>query len=87
MTAPCGAYAASQQHRKRGEALDAACLAAQRDYVLDYRQRRGPEDDRWWVRTRAAAMQRLADEYPRRFVELLADERSKARPRPKVPVR
>ena len=39
------------------------------------RARRGPGYDRWWNKTRVAAMQRLAGEYPERFAELLAEVR------------
>jgi hypothetical protein len=35
--------------------------------VPDQRQR-----DRWWVKTRSAALEQLAREYPERYTEILA---------------
>lgn len=33
--------------------------------------------NRWQNRTRSRALERLADEYPKRFAAILADERAK----------
>lgn len=51
-------------------------------YMRDYRKRPGRRArDRWWNNTRDAAYKRLEEEYPHRFLELLAEERKKT-PRP-----
>jgi hypothetical protein len=71
----CGTYAGAQQHRRRKEPACDECREAQREYVRSLRARQGPAKDRWWVRTRHSAMERLAGEYPVRFGELLAEER------------
>jgi hypothetical protein len=76
----CGTYAMAQWHRRHGQPLDQACKDAERAYMRDYRRRKGPDDDRWWVRTRHATLERLAKEYPGRFLELL-DEIREAEPR------
>ena len=71
----CGTYAGVQQHRKRREPACEPCREAAREYMRDLRARKGPARDRWWNRTRVAAMERLAAEYSGRFSELLAEER------------
>jgi hypothetical protein len=43
--------------------------------MRDFRARKGPANDRWFSRTRGAALERLAAEYPERFRELLAEVR------------
>jgi len=37
---PCGTRAAAQRHRRRGEPLCAACLAAEREYQREVGRRR-----------------------------------------------
>jgi hypothetical protein len=71
----CGTYGMAQWHRKHGQPLDQACRDAYRDYMRDYRARKGPGNDRWWNQTYDAALRRLAAEYPERFGELLAEVR------------
>jgi hypothetical protein len=71
----CGTYAGYQQHTLRKEPACGPCKEAARQHTRDLRARRGPANDRWWNRTRGAALQRLAEEYPERFRELLAEER------------
>ena len=74
----CGTYGGAQRHRKRKEPLDQACKDALRDYMRDFRGRRGPGHDRWWNQTNDAAHRRLAAEYPERFAELLAEVRTES---------
>jgi hypothetical protein len=47
-------------------------------YMREYRARTKSRraKDRWWVSTRAAAMEQLAMEYPARFQEILAKIRT-----------
>ena len=71
----CGTYAGVQQHRKRREPACDLCRQAARDYMRGLRTREGPSRDRWWNKTRGAALERLAKEYPERFAQLLAEER------------
>ena len=71
----CGTYAGVQQHRKRREPACAECRKAAREYARTVRARQGPARDRWWNRTRSAALERLGAEYPGRLAELLAEER------------
>ena len=77
----CGTYAGAVRHAHLKEPACDACLAAKREYMRAFRARTGPARDRWWTRTRHAAMQRLAEEYPERFRELLAEVR-KSEPTP-----
>ena len=72
----CGTYAGVQQHRKRKEPACDECRKAAREYMSELRVRKGPARDRWWARTRGAALERLASEYPERFRELLAETRA-----------
>jgi hypothetical protein len=71
----CGTYAGVMQHRKLKEPACDECREAQREYMHAFRARKGPGNDRWWGRTRNTALQRLAEEYPERFRELLAEVR------------
>ena len=71
----CGTYAGVQQHRKLKESACDACREAQREYMRALRARMGPARDRWWNRTRHAALELLAAEYPERLRELLAEVR------------
>ena len=73
----CGTYAGVQRHRKLKESACDACREAQREYMRALRARMGPARDRWWNRTRHAALERLAGEYPERLAELIAEERAK----------
>jgi hypothetical protein len=74
--AKCGTYGGYQAHYSRGEKACEACLAANRAYHRELRQRpHVREVDRWANRTRNRALQRLAMEYPERMAELVADER------------
>ena len=74
--APCGTYAAYQRHKKLGETPCQPCKDAN---AAHQRQWRSDPDNH--ARTQAAnnarhrALQRLADEYPKRFLELLNEER------------
>ena len=72
---PCGTYGGAQRHKRAGEPLCEPCRLAYRDYMRDYRSKTGPGRDRWWNKTRSAALERLAAEYPGRFNELLAELR------------
>ena len=76
----CGTYAGVQQHRLRRESACDECREAQREYMRALRARTGPAKDRWWSRTRGAALELLAGEYPERFSELLAEERKSGPP-------
>jgi hypothetical protein len=71
----CGTYAGWNAHRKAGEKACDACRKACADYMRGYRQRRGPEPDRWRSRTRSAALERLAAKYPDQFARLLEQVR------------
>jgi len=71
----CGTYAGAMQHARLKEPACDACRKAKREYMRDFRARKGPANDRWWTRTRHAALERLAEEYPERFRELLAEVR------------
>ena len=76
VVAPCGTYAGYQRHKKFGETPCQRCRDANAAYVREWRS---DPDNR--ARTQAAnnarqrALQRLADEYPKRFLELLNEER------------
>jgi len=72
----CGTPTGAQQHRKRGEPTCQACKDAERDYMRNFRRRRGADHDRWWNSTYAAAQRRLVAEYPEQFARLLAEVRS-----------
>jgi hypothetical protein len=76
--AGCGTYAGLQAHKKRREEPCQPCKDAGAAYVRAYRSaspaRRAA--DRWWTRTRHAALERLAREYPERFQAILAEERT-----------
>ena len=80
--APCGSYAAAMRHRRNREPLDDACQVAVRNYMRAFRKSRPDvrDRDRWWVRTRNRALERLATEYPQRLAELLAGERAEGGP-------
>ena len=71
----CGTYAGAMRHTRLREPLCDGCRKAQREYMRDFRARRGPGHDRWWNKTRSAALELLAEEYPARFRELLAEVR------------
>jgi hypothetical protein len=71
----CGTYAGVQRHRRRREPACNECREAKRQYMRDFRARKGPANDRWWISTRRAALQLLAEEYPERFGELLTEVR------------
>jgi hypothetical protein len=47
-------------------------------YMADYRKRH-PGRDRFWNQTRRAALERLKDEYPERFAEILTELRRQRR--------
>lgn len=51
---------------------------AARQYMRDYRSRKGSGPDKWWNSTRDTALRRLAAEYPERFAELLAEVRGES---------
>ena len=76
LAAACGTYAGVQVHRRRKEPSCSECAEAQRQYMRDYRKRKGPELDRWWNKTRGNALELLAAEYPQRFAEILARVRA-----------
>ena len=72
----CGTYAGVSRHYQLGEPVCDDCREAGRQYMRDYRARRGPARDRWWNNTRSAALELLAAECPERFGELLAQVRA-----------
>jgi hypothetical protein len=51
--------------------------ASRAEYMRNYRATRKiqRDRDRWWIRTRNAAMEQLAREHPERFTEILAELR------------
>lgn len=63
---PCGTDAAYQRHYARGEPIDEACKAAHSAKV------------RPGAKARQRALEQLAREYPRRFLELLDEYRKAA---------
>ena len=72
----CGTYAGAQQHRKRGEEVCQPCRNAAAAYLRDWRAR-NPQSrakERQQNNARSRALWRLADEFPDRFRELVADE-------------
>lgn len=71
----CGTYAGAVRHKRCKEPMCEPCRVAYRDYMRDYRSKTGPGRDRWWNKTRAAALECLAQEYPERFGQLLAEAR------------
>jgi hypothetical protein len=74
---PCGTYAAYQRHGRLGEERCDPCRQAAKDYMTSLRQKPGGRTkDRWWNKTRNAALERLAQEYPARLLELLDEERA-----------
>lgn len=52
------------------------------EYMRNYRATRKVQRDRdrWWIRTRAAALEQLATEYPERLAEILAGIREHSHP-------
>lgn len=76
-----GTYAGAQLHRKCGERPCFPCMLAARDYMREYRKRRGPALDNWWVETRDRALQELARRHPAELRRLIEDQRRQiARP-------
>lgn len=77
-TAPeCGTYSGLQRHNRLGQEPCQPCRDAGAERMRDYRKRPGHQaKDRWWGRTRQAALEALAREYPERFAALLAAERA-----------
>ena len=78
-----GTYTGYQWHVREGVPTCAPCRAAKAAYQRQYRATRpgAREADRAWNKTRRHALERLAFEYPKRFQDLLEEERL-AEPRP-----
>ena len=72
----CGTYGGYQAHRRVHEPACEPCLAANAAESARYRTNPAARDRvRWLNKTRGRALERLAREHPRRFLELLAAER------------
>jgi hypothetical protein len=74
----CGTYEAYQAHIRRGEPRDAACIDANRTYNQE--RRHGRRIREAVARAEAAerrAHERLAEEYPDRFLVLLLEENAR----------
>ena len=84
----CGTLPGYDAHLRRKEATCDACRAANAVAQREYRDNRAGarERSRYWKRTKTAAWQRLADEFPDRFQEIL-DEVRTAEPPPQLPAK
>ena len=73
----CGTYAGYQAHRRAHEPACDQCRAANAAYSALCRAVNPAVRDRvrWLNKTRGRALERLAREHQRRFLELLAAER------------
>ena len=72
----CGTYAGYQAHKWRGDNPCEPCRAANAAYHREHRKqkpRRNSVDTRR-AKLRNRALARLADEYPKRFAQLLREE-------------
>jgi len=75
--AGCGTYGGYKAHRRIGEPACEACRTANAAVSARYRAVNPAARDksRWLNATRGRALEQLAREYPRRFLELLDNER------------
>jgi hypothetical protein len=76
----CGTHPGYQAHRKRGEDACEACKAANREYMNDW-MARNPEKRAAYKQKaviRDRALERLAREYPERFMELYFEEEARS---------
>ena len=72
----CGTQAGYQAHRKRGEDACEACRQANRSYMNAYNRRNPGSQEKYREKAavRDRALERLAHEYPERFMELYYEE-------------
>lgn len=74
-----GTHAGAMAHQRLGIPKCEPCLIAQREYIREYRRKRGPEKDRNWAATRGRALQLLADRHPVEFRFLVDSVRQEAK--------
>ena len=76
-----GSMAGYRAHRKADEDACDPCLAANRDYLAEYRrlhpERLGPDKDQ--VKARQRALARLGRRHPEQYKELLLEELARIR--------
>jgi len=77
VSAAHGTYAGYQTHKRRGQLPCEPCRQANAEYQRNRRTSPAAhEADLYWNRTRHRALERLSREFPRRFRELLIEERA-----------
>lgn len=76
--ARCGTYAGYQRHTRTTHTEPCApCKQARDAYLAAYRSLAETRSKlRWWNKTRSAALELLAAEYPDRFAELVSEQRT-----------